>query len=146
MIASARPRKKVSAAPPVLPAGLPDPAVLTAKGLAAFFRITESWGLNAAQQQVVLGQPARSTFFKWKAGDAGAVGKDTLERLSYVVGIYKALQILIPQRELADAWIGNPNDAPLFAGQPPLALLLEGSVASLYRVRAFLDAQRGGWG
>jgi hypothetical protein len=125
---------------------VPDAAVLASKGLAAFFRIAEGWGLSAVEQQVVLGQPARSTFFKWKAGDAGTIGRDTLERLSYVVGIYKALQILIPQRDLADAWISNPNDAPLFNGQPPLALLMEGSVASLYRVRAFLDAQRGGWG
>ena len=124
-----------------------DPsAQLAHKGLAAFFRIAERWQLTAQQQQTVLGQPARSTFFKWKSGQPGAIGKDTLERLSYVVGIYKALQILIPRADLADAWITSPNDAPLFNGQPPIAMLTEGSVASLYRVRAYLDAQRGGWG
>lgn len=128
------------------PAVQPSPADLAHKGLAAFFRIAERWQLTAQQQQVVLGQPPRSTFFKWKSGQPGALGKDTLERLSYIVGIYKALQILIPRADLADAWITSPNDAPLFHGQPPIALLTEGSVASLYRVRAFLDAQRGGWG
>ena len=124
----------------------PDTAGLAHKGLAAFFRIAERWQLTARQQQIVLGQPARSTFFKWKSGQPGAIGKDTLERLSYIVGIYKALQILIPRADLADAWITRPNDAPLFNGQPPIAMLTEGSVASLYRVRAYLDAQRGGWG
>ena len=123
-----------------------DIATLGRKGLGAFFRIAERWQLTARQQQIVLGEPARSTYFKWKSGQPGALGKDTLERLSYVAGIYKALQILIPRADLADAWMTQPNDAPLFNGQPPLAMLTEGSVASLYRLRAYLDAQRGGWG
>jgi len=120
-------------------------ADMTRKGLAAFFRIAEAWTLSANEQQTLLGQPARSTYFKWKAGQAGALGKDTVERLSYIVGIYKALHILIPRADLADGWLRQANDAPLFKGQPPLGLLLDGSVASLYRVRAYLDAQRGGW-
>jgi hypothetical protein len=95
---------------------------------------------------VLLGEPSRATYYNWKKGDVGKVGRDTLDRLSYIVGIYKALQILIPDESIANSWVRNPNDAPLFAGQAPLALMLTGQLVDLYHVRAYLDAQRGGWG
>jgi hypothetical protein len=65
--------------------------------------------------------------------------------VSYVLGIYKALQILLPQQAAADAWVRRPNAAPLFGGRPALDRMLSGNVADLYVVRQYLDAQRGGW-
>jgi hypothetical protein len=65
--------------------------------------------------------------------------------LSYLLGIYKALQVLLPATAAADAWIKKPNDAPLFAGQSALARMLGGNVADLIAVRQYLDARRGGW-
>ena len=81
----------------------------------------------------------------WKRTGAGQLTRDTLERLSYVLGIYKALQVLLPSPEAADAWVRKPNAAPLFGGKPALARMLSGNVADLYVVRQYLDAQRGGW-
>jgi len=123
-----------------------DPQTLTAAGVRAFFGIAEKWGLGEKESLVLLGEPGRATYYNWKKGDVAKVSKDTLERLSYVVGIYKALRILIPNDDLSHAWVKRENDAPLFAGQPPLQLMLTGNVADLYRVRAYLDANRGGWG
>ena len=71
--------------------------------------------------------------------------RDTLERLSYILGIYKALQILLPDEQAADRWIRKPNVAPVFAGRSALEQMLSGQVADLYRVRQYLDAERGGW-
>ena len=68
---------------------------------------------------------------------------DTLERLSYLLGIYKSLQILLPETQAADAWIRQPNKAPLFGGRSALERMLSGQVADLYVVRQYLDAQRG---
>jgi hypothetical protein len=68
-----------------------------------------------------------------------------LERLSYVLGIYKSLQILLPEPERADAWVRRPNDAPLFGGGSALGRMLGGQVADLFLVRQYLDAQLGGW-
>ena len=116
---------------------------LGAAGLRTVFRIAGEWGLSTAQLMVLLGEPARSTFFRWKAGDVGQVSRDLLERLSYLVGIYKALQILLPQGDHANAYLSRPNTAPLFAGRTPLEVMLGGQVADLYRVREYLDAQRG---
>jgi hypothetical protein len=119
---------------------------LSGPALRTFFRIADLWGLSADEQMTLLGVTARSTFFKWKKVTDTVLPKDTLERISYVLGIYKALQILLPDEKAADAWVKRPNDAPLFSGQSALARMLSGQVADLFVVRQYLDAQRGGWG
>ena len=93
----------------------------------------------------LLGNPPRSTFYRWKQGAKVALPHDTLERISYIFGIYSALQVLLPRPEAADAWIRKPNAAPLFGGRSALDRMLSGQVGDLYLVRQYLDAQRGGW-
>ena len=119
--------------------GLSGPALRT------FLRIAESWELSVDEQMILLGVTARSTYFKWKKDPNAVLPKDTLERISYVLGVYKALQILLPDAKAADEWVRRPNDAPLFGGRPALERMLSGQVADLFVVRQYLDAQRGGW-
>lgn len=119
-------------------------AALAAPALRAFFAIAARWGLSAAQQRTLLGGPPSSTYFKWKKEQGGNLPRDVLERISYVLGIYKALQILLPDAERADRWITAPNTAPLFGGGTALERMLAGNVGDLYVVRQYLDAQRGG--
>lgn len=109
----------------------------------AFLRIADLWGLSVDQQMILLGVTARSTFFKWKKSGA-ALPKDTLERISYVLGIYRALQVLLPDETAADAWVKRPNAASPFGGVSALDRMLSGQVADLYVVRQYLDAQTGG--
>lgn len=120
-------------------------AELGGPALRTFFRVCDAWKLSAAEARRILGDPPRSTFFLWKRTGEGQLSRDTLERVSYVLGIYKALQILLPQPQAADAWIRKPNAAPLFGGASALERMLSGNVADLYVVRQYLDAQRGGW-
>jgi hypothetical protein len=129
--------------------GQPAPAIdrkgLSGPALRTFFRIAELWDLSVDEQMTLLGVTARSTFFKWKKDPNTALPKDTLERISYILGVYKALQILLPDEMAADAWVKRPNQAPLFAGKSALDRMLSGQVADLFVVRQYLDAQRGGW-
>lgn len=129
-----------AAAQPLTPERTQD---LGTAGLRTVFRIADEWGLSTAQLMVLLGDPSRTTFFRWKAGEVAQVSRDLLERLSYLVGIYKALQILLPQGDHANAYLKRPNTAPLFAGRTPLQVMLGGQVADLFQVREYLDAQRG---
>lgn len=110
--------------------------------LRTFFRITEQWNLSTEDQITLLGSIPRSTFFKLKKS-GGNIPTDMLERLSYILGIFKALQILFPTADIADAWIRKPNSASIFNGQSALQRMLAGRVADLYVVRQYLDAQRG---
>src|SRR6185295_11334680 len=122
---------------------LDSPAAASA-ALRTFFNITKAWNLNATEEQRLLGVQ-RSTVYGWRAGDYPArLDADTLERLSYVFGIYSALQVLFPVADRADAWIRKPNTAPLFGGASALARMLGGKVADLFEVRHYLDAVRGG--
>lgn len=121
-----------------------DSPAAAGSALRTFFNITKAWGLNATEEQRLLGVQ-RSTIYCWRAGDYPArLDADTLERLSYVFGIYSALQVLFPVAERADAWIRKPNTAALFGGDSALARMLGGKVADLFQVRQYLDAVRGG--
>jgi hypothetical protein len=112
-------------------------------GLRAFANIAEAWGLTVADQLKLLGIASRSTFFKWRREREPRLPRDTLERLSYLLGIYKSLQILLPDARAADEWIRKPNNAPLFGGRSALERMMTGQVADLYVVRQYLDAERG---
>lgn len=112
-------------------------------GLRAFGKIAEAWGLTIAEQLKLLGLGSRSTYFKWRREREPRVPQDTLERLSYLLGIYKSLQILLPDTRAADEWVRKPNEAPLFGGRSALDRMLSGQVADLYVVREYLDAERG---
>ncbi|HEY3520670.1 MAG TPA: MbcA/ParS/Xre antitoxin family protein [Rhodanobacteraceae bacterium] len=116
---------------------------LSGPGLRAFFRLAERWDLRAAEQRKLLGDPPESTFYKWKREQDGALSRDTLERISYLLGIFKALAILFPDPARADAWLRKPNSASTFGGHSALQRMLSGNVADLFVVRQYLDAQRG---
>jgi hypothetical protein len=121
----------------------PGISALGGAGLRAFEKIADAWGLSVADQLTLLGIASRSTFFKWRRERNPRLPRDTLERLSYLLGIYKSLQILLPDPRAADEWVRKPNDAAPFGGRPALERLLSGQVADLYVVREYLDAQRG---
>jgi hypothetical protein len=122
-----------------------SPEDMVAAGLRAFCRIAEAWGLTVDEQLRLLGQPPRSTYFAWrKQPEKAAVSRDTLERLSNILGIYKSLQILLPEAAAADAWVRQPNTAAPFGGGTALARMLAGNVSDLNLVRRYLDGVRGG--
>ena len=73
----------------------------------------------------------------------GAHSFDLASRISYVLGIFKSLEILYQRPELADQWIRRPNAA--FGGQSAMDRMRAGHVVDLAAVRDYLDSVRGGW-
>lgn len=106
--------------------------------LKGFFKITGEWGMSAVEQQILLGDLPKATFSKYKELPEVKLDHDQLERISYVMGIHKALMILFSSKERADAWVKKPNEA--FAGQSALGVMLEGSIESLAKVRSYVDS------
>jgi hypothetical protein len=111
--------------------------------LRGFFRIMEAWGIGVEDARVLLGGPAERTFYAWKQGVGVRVPFDTLRRIGYIAGIYKALQIVYSDPQLADGWIHRPNLA--FGGRTPLDRMRGGDVVDLAAVRSYLDAARAPW-
>ncbi|MCA3240343.1 MAG: antitoxin Xre/MbcA/ParS toxin-binding domain-containing protein [Betaproteobacteria bacterium] len=111
--------------------------------LRTFWRLAEAWKLTIAEQLTLLGV-ARTTLYQWRQGKVGPLDAHVLERLSYLFGIYAALQILLPVPERANEWLRKPNSAPFLGGGSALQRMLGGQVADLFVVRQYLDAERGG--
>ncbi|MGH7079313.1 MAG: MbcA/ParS/Xre antitoxin family protein [Acetobacteraceae bacterium] len=127
-------------APAEAPAFSPDQA---ADALRGFFRIMALWHADSAQACAILGQPPLRTFYKWRAGEVGAVPRDVIRRIGYISGIWKALQILYTDHTMADRWLRQPNRH--FGGQAPLQRMSAGDFTDLAAVRQYLDAARGPW-
>lgn len=121
---------------------IPGPVNKNAVALKAFFAIVDKWQLTSEQERQLLAVP-RATFYRWKNQLDGSLTADTLERISYILGIYKALRILLPSELAANQWLHKPNSAPLFGGRTALEKLLKGHVIDLADVRRYLDAERG---
>ena len=117
-----------------------------ALGLREAFAIAAHWQINQEQLARLLGSVPRS-LQRWRkqADETGQLplSADTVERISYLLGIHKALQILLPTPDNQRLWLRNGNSGPVFNGQPPLERLLGGQVADLYVVRGVLDGARG---
>lgn len=109
--------------------------------IGVFLALADRWGLNVDEQLKLLGNPARSTYFKWKK-DGSALPDDARERLSNLLAVYKALEILFPQAEHAEGWLSRPNR--FFQGRTAMDVMLDGHLADILKVRAYVDAQRGG--
>lgn len=118
-----------------------NPSKTAQVALKVFFNIMKEWSIKNQDQMTLLGKPRSTTFYNWKKGQAASLSVDTMERISYIMGIYKALGILFPTREQADAWINKPNSH--FNNESALAYMLKGSMMHLYDLRRYLDAQRG---
>jgi hypothetical protein len=115
---------------------------LSRSALRAFFRIVERWGLRDEVARELLGGLSSSAYYEWKKNPARVLDIDRITRVSYLIGIYKALHILYGDK-LADEWVSLPNANPIFGGMTPLAYMLAGGLVAMQTVRKLLDARRG---
>ncbi|XOV85076.1 MAG: antitoxin Xre-like helix-turn-helix domain-containing protein [bacterium] len=127
--------------PEAIPLDKFDPAEVRRVAAKAFFGIMEKWALTRDQAITLLGKPSERTFYRWRDGQVSGMSQDTLERISLMLGIYKATHILLPVAERADGYIKRPNSA--FGGESALDVMLKGRMDNLYQVRRHLDAWRG---
>ena len=134
-------------APPVLPdlSRLDERRRLSPAAMKALFKIVDRWNVSDEDARQLLGGISNGSYYQLKAnpGSTKTLDQDRLERISYLIGIFKALNILYSQR-LADQWMRLPNTNPVFAGRSPLDYILRGGQRAMDTVRRLLDARRGG--
>ena len=113
-------------------------------GLKAFFRITDEWELTRDQRRALLGNPGTTQYSEWKTGNvkSRAISTDLLDRLSYILGIYKALNIL-HSAENQKHFLANATEVSPFNSRSPLDYMLSGHLVALGDVRRYLDFHRG---
>jgi hypothetical protein len=109
----------------------------------AFFNIMACWHVRDEDAMQLLGGMASSSYYAMKKSRRRTLDPDTMLRISYLVGIFKALNIL-HGKSLADRWIALPNTNPIFRGATPLEYMIRGGIPAIQVVRRLLDARRGG--
>ena len=121
----------------------PERVRLSRTALSGFFRIIRRWKLRDEDARELLGGISSSAYYEWKKHPARILDVDRITRISYLVGIYKALHILYGDK-LANEWVALPNSNAIFAGRTPLAFMMAGGLLAMQSVRKLLDARRGG--
>lgn len=116
---------------------------LSSSALKGFFQLASAWQLRDDDARELLGGVSSSAFYEWKKNPARVLEVDRITRISYLLGIYKALHILYGDK-LADEWVHLANSNPVFNGRAPLAFMLGGGLLAMQTVRRLLDARRGG--
>ncbi|MEQ8395860.1 MbcA/ParS/Xre antitoxin family protein [Thalassobaculum sp.] len=116
---------------------------LSPSAVRAFFNILARWGVRDEDGRALLGGVSNGPYYEMKKNPDRVLDPDRLLRISYLIGIFKALNILYSE-QLADAWIKLPNSNRIFGGQTPLAYMTRGGLPAMQTVRRLLDARRGG--
>ena len=116
---------------------------LSTSALKAFFNIAARWQVRDEDARALLGGVSNGPYYQMKKNPDRVLDADTLLRISYLVGIFKALHILHGDT-LADEWMRLPNANRIFGGRTPLAYMLGGGLPAFETVRRLLDARRGG--
>ena len=116
---------------------------LSPAALRAFFNIMARWQVRDDDARVLLGGVTNGPFYEMKKHPDRVLDPDRLLRVWYIVGIFKALNLLYAET-LADEWIRRPNTNEIFGGQTPLAYLTTGGLPAMQIVRRLLDARRAG--
>ena len=138
------PETRYTPAQPVNLASKDERARLSGSALKGFFRIASRWGLRDEDAKQLLGGITNGPYYEMKKHpDRRVLDTDTLLRISYLLGIFKALSVLHSQ-PLADEWISLPNSNRIFAGGSPLDYMIRGGLPAIGTVRRLLDARQVG--
>ncbi len=116
---------------------------LSRSALMGFFKLASAWTVRDDDARELLGGLSSSSYYDWKKNPDRVLEVDRITRISYLLGIYKALHILYGDK-LADEWVHLPNTNIIFGGRTPLAYMMAGGVIAMQTVRKLLDARRGG--
>ena len=108
-----------------------------------FFNIVQRWQLEDDESRELLGSVSSSTYYEMKRNPSKTLGVDRITRVSYLIGIHKALHVLYGD-PLADRWVKMPNTNLLFSAHSPLELMMQGGIVAMQQMRALLDSRRGG--
>ena len=116
---------------------------LSRSAIPAFFKLVQAWEIRDEAARQLLGGVSNGVYYQLKRGQKKTLDQDKLTRISLLLGIFKALNILY-SRKLADSWVTLANSNSMFAGEPPIAYLIRGGVPAFMRVRQLLDGRRVG--
>ena len=116
---------------------------LSPAAIRAFLNIMDRCTVRDEDARGLLGGMSNGPYYEMKKNPDRVLDADRLLRVSYLVRIFKALNLLYDEL-LADAWMQRANSNRIFGGRTPLGYILTGGLPAMQTVRRLLDARRGG--
>ena len=108
-------------------------------------KIAALWELSDHQISMLLGLSSENQLSEIKVtaceeNGSEFLNKDSLLRISQLLGIFKCLETLFENSDSADTWLSSPHDNHLFNGKPPIEVMLS-DYNGIERVRSYLEHQ-----
>jgi|SRR5690554_417985 len=112
--------------------------------LKGFVGICREWDCTQKEMMQLLGGVSRSTLAKYETLPHVTLSQDTLERISYILGIYESLRVMYPTAERANRRVRLETSEVPFSGTSALDFMTRGSLEYLMETRRYFDAKRAG--
>ncbi|WP_336367390.1 antitoxin Xre-like helix-turn-helix domain-containing protein [Marinobacter sp. C2H3] len=112
--------------------------------LKGFFGICREWDCTQEEMRQMLGGVSRSKLANYRKLPHVKLLRDTLERISYILGIYKSLRVMYPTAGRANRRVRLKTSEDPFAGTSALDFMARGSMKHLMEARRYFDAKRAG--
>ena len=107
----------------------------------AVMMILDSWGLNAAQQMLLLSLPDNipsRVLRRYRDGTPFPENEIVNERIDHIIGISEALCTTYPHNVgMAYIWVKRTNKH--FTTRPPIQIMVEDGLDGLLQIRSHLD-------
>ncbi|MBC3807053.1 DUF2384 domain-containing protein [Undibacterium seohonense] len=107
-------------------------------GVRVFRDICKLWGLSYEQSLILLAGHQERKNHREEAFPE--LTTESMQRISYILGIYENLQLLLPDSTASDKWMSAKNNAPIFNGKSALEKILSGDIQDLKQVHQYLYA------
>ncbi|ABD68787.1 hypothetical protein Rfer_1046 [Rhodoferax ferrireducens T118] len=116
---------------------------LSSAALRGFFNVVAKWHVTDEDARELLGGIPSNAFDELKRNPCRLLDVDQIRRISFLIGIYKALHSIYGDK-LADEWVSLSNKNAIFASRTPMQYILAGGLVGMQAVRNLLDARRDG--
>ena len=113
---------------------------LSGSALQGFLNLVTKWRVRDEDARELLGGMSSNAGYALEKHPNHLLEIDQIIRVSYLVGIYKALHLLYGDK-LADEWVSLPNSNTVFGGSTPLQHMLCNGLTGIETVRKLLDAR-----
>jgi antitoxin Xre/MbcA/ParS-like protein len=107
--------------------------------LKGFFKIGERWGCSDEELKQLLGGISETTLKHYQTLPNEELPKSVLLRVSYVMGIYRAVGTLFQNPNQGHRHVRRPSNADPFNGSSALNYMLIGTEESLEKTRRYFD-------
>ncbi|WP_207308922.1 antitoxin Xre-like helix-turn-helix domain-containing protein [Marinobacter salicampi] len=108
--------------------------------LKGFFSICAEWQCSAHEMTQLLGGVSRATLSQYQNLPYVKLPNETLERISYLLGIYKSLRSMYPTAERASRRMRLSTDDFPFVGESALQYMTRGTTETLALTRRYFEA------